>query len=64
MPADPAHSTYLSEVWVTFGDGEPEQKLFGFYPDELSFTADEFLDLTREEARSLFHKRDVEYLRS
>jgi hypothetical protein len=53
----------MPEVWVTFEDGK-EEKLFSYYPDEISFVASEFLGLTRDEAHSLFHRKDVKYLRS
>jgi hypothetical protein len=35
-----------------------------FYPDELSFSEQEFIGLTREQAMSLRHRKDVAYLRS
>ncbi len=53
----------MPEVWVTFEDGE-DLKLFSYYPDEISFTASEFVGLTEPQARELRHKRDVAYLRS
>lgn len=51
------------EIWITLEGGEPE-KLFSFYSDELSFTAGEFIGLTREEAGRLFTKKDTAYLQS
>jgi hypothetical protein len=53
----------MPEVWVTYEDGK-EEKLFSYYPDEISFTESEFIGLTKEEAHQLFHKKDVAYLRS
>jgi hypothetical protein len=53
----------MPEVWVTYEDGK-EEKLFSYYPDEISFTEFEFIGLTKEEAHQLFHKKDVAYLRS
>jgi len=53
----------MPEVWVTYEDGK-EEKLFSYYPDEISFVASEFIGLTKEEAHQLFHKKDVAYLRS
>jgi hypothetical protein len=53
----------MPEVWVTYENGK-EEKLFFYYPDEISFTPAEFIGLTREEALSLRHKKDVAYLRS
>lgn len=42
----------LPAVWVTCEDGT-ETKVFDFYPDELSFSGDEFVGLTVEECRLL-----------
>lgn len=53
----------MPEVWVTY-ENDKEEKLFFYYPDEISFTPAEFIGLTREEALSLRHKKDVAYLRS
>jgi hypothetical protein len=53
----------MPEVWVTYEDGE-EEKLFSYYPDEISFEESEFIGLTRDEALKLYHKKDVAYLRS
>ena len=50
-------------VYATFTDGS-EKMLFKYFPDELSFSEDEFLGLTEDEAHDLFHKKDIEYLRS
>ena len=41
-----------------------EQRLFDYYPDEISFTPDEFVGLTVEQAHELRHEKDVAYLRS
>jgi hypothetical protein len=53
----------MPKVAVTFNDGR-EETLFTFYPDELSFSESEFIGLTREQAMSLRHRKDVAYLRS
>jgi hypothetical protein len=53
----------MPKVTVKFEDGT-EKVLFSFYPDEISFRAEEFVGLTEQEARTLRHKRDVAYLRS
>ena len=57
-PFDP-----MPEVEAVFDDGKT-CKLFSYYPDEISFTPDEFIGLTRLEAMALRHKKDVEYLQS
>ena len=53
----------LPEVWVTNANGE-EGRLFDYYPDEISFTPDEFVGLTVAEARRLKFKKDRDYLGS
>ena len=53
----------MPKVSVTYEDGTTED-LFTFYPDELSFSPDEFKGLTREEAYAIHHKKDVSYLRA
>jgi hypothetical protein len=53
----------MPTVNVTYEDDTKEQ-LFEFYPDEISFRAEEFVGLTRQEALDLRHKKDVSYLRS
>ena len=53
----------MPEVHATFEDGT-EKKLFSYYPDEISFTAEEFVGLTEEEARGLHFKKDKAYLQS
>ena len=50
-------------VTAELEDGSREL-LFSYYSDELSFTRDEFVGLTVDQARSLHHRRDVEYLQS
>ena len=53
----------MPEVIATFEDGSTKT-LFSFYPDEISFQASEFIGLTEAEARSVFHRKDVSYLKS
>lgn len=50
-------------VYATFDDGT-EEALFSYYPDEIQFTEQEFLGLTRQEAKALFVKRDKLWLQS
>lgn len=50
-------------VLATF-DNRVVRGLFSYYTDELTFTPDEFIGLTEDEARELFRVRDLEYLRS
>ena len=53
----------MPEVQVEYADGTKET-LFSYYPDELSFSSNEFIGLTRDEAHALRHKKDVAYLQS
>jgi hypothetical protein len=54
---------HMPKVAVTYNDGK-EETLFQFYPDELSFSEQEFIGLTRDQAMRLRHRKDVAYLRS
>lgn len=54
---------FVNEVDVMYEDGSVET-LFKYYPDELSFTEQEFIGLTKDEAMELFKYRDIAYLRS
>lgn len=51
----------LPEVWVTREDGS-ETQVFDFYPDEISFSGDDFVGLTIEECRLLKFGRDRAFL--
>lgn len=64
MPRPMPHGMFdpMPYVKVRYSDGS-EEKLFEFYPDEISFRADEFLGLTREQALALRQDKDVAYLR-
>jgi len=53
----------MPQVQVQFDDGS-EKILFEFYPDELSFTEDEFIGLTEDQAHELRMKKDLEFLQS
>ena len=51
--------------WVTvdYEDGTAE-KLFSFYPDEISFSPSEFVGLTREESFQLVYRKDKAFLQA
>ena len=53
----------IPQVFVTLENGE-EQFLFDYYPDEISFTPDEFIGLTLDECRHLKFKKDKRFLTS
>lgn len=52
----------LPQVWATFRDGT-DKMLFTYYPDEISFEAQDFIGLTEEEATVFKFGRDRAYLR-
>jgi hypothetical protein len=53
----------MPTVSVVFSDGS-EEDLFQFYPDEIDFSEEELIGLTREEAFELRRKKDRDYLQS
>jgi len=53
----------LPEVWVTL-EGGRDEKLFDYYPDEITFQPEEFIGLTTSEARALKLKKDRDFLKS
>lgn len=50
-------------VKVQFDNGE-EKTLFEFYPDEISFSENEFVGLTEEAALRLRFEKDKKYIQS
>lgn len=53
----------MPQVKVQFDNGE-EKTLFEFYPDEISFTEEEFIGLTEESARKLKFEKDKIFIPS
>jgi hypothetical protein len=53
----------MPQVFATTEDGA-EHFLFEYYPDEISFTSNEFVGLSLEEGSRLKFTKDQEYLRS
>lgn len=53
----------IPQVFVTL-ENESEQFLFDYYPDEISFTPNEFIGLTINECRHLKFVKDKKYLTS
>lgn len=53
----------MPQVYVTTEDGS-EHYLWEYYPDEISFSANEFVGLEYEDARRLKFIKDRAYLRS
>ena len=64
--------TFVPDVWDVPGpvdvvavlDDGSTVTLFRYFPDELHFSANDFVGQTVEEARALRHRRDVDWLRS
>ena len=53
----------LPKVMVTL-DNNTEQCVFEYYPDEISFTPNEFIGLTLDECRHLKFVKDKKFLTS
>jgi hypothetical protein len=53
----------LPQVYVTLENGV-EEFLFDYYPDEISFTPNEFIGLTLQECRHLKFIKDKQFLTS
>ena len=53
----------MPKVYVTLENGI-EEFLFQFYPDEISFTPQEFVGLTTSKAKDLFYNKQFKYLQS
>ena len=53
----------IPQVFVTMENGI-EEFLFDYYPDEISFTPNEFVGLTLDECRHLKFKKDKKFLTS
>lgn len=53
----------MPSVQATLSDGQVKT-LFSYYPDELTFTREEFIGKTEEEAHQLFQQKDRDFLRS
>ena len=54
----------LPKVQVRLGDDNEWTEVFDFFPDELSFSASEFLGLTLAEASERKREKDLAYLQS
>ena len=56
---------YENFVFVKTNEtGDEGTLLFGYYPDEISFTTDELIGLTIDEAFELKKQKDIRYLQS
>jgi len=53
----------MPKIYVTTEDNT-EHFLFQYYPDEISFTPNEFIGLTLEEGKDLKRKKDLKYIQS
>jgi len=54
----------MPKVMVVYEGEVNESPLYEYYPDEISFTPDEFIGLTQAEAIHLKFKKDKKYLQS
>lgn len=53
----------LPKVMITLDNGT-EECIFDYYPDEISFTPDEFIGLTIGECRRLKFNKDKQFLQN
>ena len=53
----------MPRVIATFDD-DTTKELFEYYPDEISFTSEEFIGLTEVQAYQLKFNKDKKYLQS
>jgi hypothetical protein len=53
----------MPKVYATTEDGT-EHLLFEYYPDEISFSPNEFVGLTLEQGKDLRRQKDLKYLQS
>jgi len=63
-PVSLAEATKVFDKLIAIFEDESSKTLFTFYPDEITFSANEFIGLTEAEAHALFHRKDSHYLRS
>jgi hypothetical protein len=54
----------MPKVMIRFAGQTEFEELFEYYPDEISFSAWEFVGLTKEQAYNLKFKKDKNYLKS
>jgi hypothetical protein len=54
----------MPKVMVVLEGETEEREVFEYYPDELTFTAHEFIGLTLDEAKKLKFEKDKRYLQS
>ena len=52
----------IPQVMVKYADSDDFELLFTYYPDEISFSPQEFVGLTKEEAIHLKFEKDRAYL--
>ena len=54
---------FINTITVAYDDGSTEI-IYKYYPDELYFIKDEFIGLTKKQAKVLTTQKDIAYLRS
>ena len=55
---------YKNIISVVYDDKTMDDKIGAYYPDELHYSENEFIGLTKEQAVDLIRKKDIAYLRS
>lgn len=54
----------MPEVWIKLEGEQTEEKLFTYYPDEISCTPEEFIGKTIAECRHIHYEKDRRYMLS
>ena len=54
---------FMNIISVVYDDGSEKDGIGSYYPDELSFSEEEFIGLTEDQANKLMYERDKAYLR-
>lgn len=63
-PSDSKQRRYQASVTAEFDDGTTVKDALRWYDDELTFTTEEFVGLTRQGVNNLFLEKDRIYLQS
>jgi hypothetical protein len=55
---------FQNVISVVYDDGSVDDRIGAYYPDEVRYSEDEFIGLTKRQASDLIDRRDKIYLRS
>lgn len=63
-PYPQSFSDPIPEIYVKYWENDNEEFLFSFYHNEISFSEEDLIWKTKEEALELKHTKDKNYLQS